>query len=61
MGSITQKPSVLFTKLQTKGVSGPANRQISDQRPGLETAGESVGALDADAWHVDLGRGVTLT
>jgi hypothetical protein len=48
-GSITQKLRVLFTKLQTERVSGLTSRQISDQRSGLETEGESTGARDADA------------
>jgi hypothetical protein len=47
-GSITQKPRVLFTKLQIEWVLGPAIHQISDQRLGLQTAGESAGARDAN-------------
>jgi hypothetical protein len=49
VGSITRKLSVLFTKLQTEGVSGLVRRQISDQRSGLETEGESACTRDADA------------
>jgi hypothetical protein len=54
----SQKAEGLFKKRPRVGVSGPASRQIHDQRPGLGLVG---GRANTSAWHVGSWRVEALT